>query len=84
MPIRRKGLQAFKQRRYCREDSPDDERPRPSQTEKQRDSQIANEVVELPTETRAGRPLFRPQSSDHEQDHDGHATSFCDSTTTTF
>jgi hypothetical protein len=77
MPIRCKSLQTFQQCRDNHEDSPDQERPGPSETEKERDSEIANDVVELPTEVRAGRLFFRPEGSDHKQDHDGHATSFC-------
>ena len=53
-----------------------------SETGKQSDSEITNEVVELPTEVGAGRPFFWPEGSDHKQDHDGHATGFCDSTKT--
>ena len=84
MPIRCESLQALEQRRDGREDSADHERSGPSDTEKQRDSEIANEVVELPTEVRAGCPFFRPEGSDHKQDQDGHATRFCDSTKTMF
>ena len=84
MPIRRKSLQTFQQCRDSHEDSPDQERPGPTETEKQRDSEIANDVVELPTELRAGCPFFRPQGSDHKQDHDGQATSFCESAKTMF
>ena len=84
MPIRCKSLQTFQQCRDNHEDSPDQERPGPSETEKERDSEIANDVVELPTEVRAGRLFFRPEGSDHKQDHDGHATSFCASTNTMF
>src|SRR5260370_42616745 len=78
--MRRKGLQALEQRRDCREDSPDQKRSGPSDTEKQRDSKIANEVVELPTKVRAGCPFFRPEGSDDKQGHDGHAAGFCAST----
>jgi len=78
-PIRRKGLKALEQCRDCHEDSPDQERPGPSEIEKQGDSKIANEVVELPTEVRAWRPFFRPEGSDHQQNDDGHATVSCDS-----
>jgi hypothetical protein len=82
MPIRCKRLQALEQCRNDYEGSPDHERPGPSATEKQRDSEIANEVVELPTELRSGCPFFRPEGGNHEQDHDEHTTHLCDSTKT--
>ena len=50
---------------------------RAGETEKQRDSEIANDVVELPTELCAGCPFSRTQRSDHQQGHDGHAANFC-------
>jgi len=84
MPIRCKSLQALEQCRDDHKGSPDHERPRPSETEKHRESEIANEVVELPTEVRAGRPLFRPEGRDDEQDHDRHAASFRARTNTMF
>src|SRR5262249_37068230 len=62
----------------------DQEWPRPGETEKQRDCEIANDVIELPTEFAARYPFGRPESSDHKQDHDGNATSFCAGTKTTF
>jgi hypothetical protein len=77
-------LQPLEQRRDSHEDSADHERPGPGETEEQSDSEIANEVVELPTEVRAGRPFFWPEGSDHKQNYDRHATSFCDSTKTMF
>src|SRR5262249_14757417 len=46
-------------------------------TEKQGDAEIADEVVELPPEVRTGCPFLRPEGSDHKQDNDGHAASFC-------
>ncbi|MFZ1153013.1 MAG: hypothetical protein WAR76_25335, partial [Xanthobacteraceae bacterium] len=77
-------METLEQRRYCREDSPDQKRSGPGETDKQRDYEIADEVIELPTEVRAGCPFFRPEGSDHKQDQDGQATSFCDSTKTMF
>ena len=82
MPIRCKSLQALEQCRDDYEGPPDHKRPRPGDTEKQRDSEIANEVVELPAEVRTGCPFSRPEGSDHKQDYDGSAASFCDSTKT--
>ena len=46
------------------QDSPDQERPWPSETEKERDSEIANDVVELPTEVRARHKLLRQCEND--------------------
>jgi len=67
MPIRCEGLQALEQRRDSHEDPADHERPCPGETEEQRDCEIANEVVELPTEVRAGCPFGRPEGGDHKQ-----------------
>jgi len=79
-PIRCQGLQALEQRRDCREGSADHERPGPGETEEQRDSEIADEVIELPAEMRAGCPFGRPEGSDYQQDYDRYAASFCAST----
>jgi hypothetical protein len=51
-------LQALQQYGGRHDDSPDDERANQSKTEKQCDSEIANEVIELPTECRAWRPYL--------------------------
>jgi hypothetical protein len=75
-------LQAFKQCRDCREGCPDDERPRPGEADKQRDSEIADKVIELPAQLRAGCPICRPERSDDKQDYDGYAARFCASTKT--
>jgi hypothetical protein len=64
MPIRCKSLQTFQQCRDNHEDPPDQERPGPSETEKERDSEIANDVVELPTEVRARHKLLRQYEND--------------------
>ena len=68
-PIRCQGLQTLQQRRDGHNDSPDHKRPRPGETEKQCDSKIANEVVELPTELGTGGPFGRAEGGDHQQDH---------------
>jgi hypothetical protein len=77
-------LQTFEQRRDGHNHSPDHQRPRPSKADKQRDSEIANEVVELPTELGAGGPFGRAEGGDYEQDHDRPAANFCAGTKTRF
>src|SRR6516165_1898756 len=51
-------------------DSPDHKRPRPGETEKQRDSEIANKMIELPAQLGAGSPFGRAKGGDHQQGHD--------------
>jgi hypothetical protein len=70
-------LQSFQQRRDSHNDSADHKRPRPTETEKQRDSEIANEVVETPTELSAGGPFGRAKCGDHKQDYNRPAANFC-------
>src|SRR6516164_10193665 len=67
--IRCQSLQTFQQCRDGHDDSPDHQRPRPGETEKQRDSKIANEVVELPTELGSGSPFGRTERGDQKQDY---------------
>ena len=55
---------------------PDHEWPGPSEADKRRDRKIAEEMVDLPTERRAGCPFGGAQGDDHEQDYDGHAAKF--------
>ena len=52
----------------------------PSKAEHQRDRKITEEVLNLPTEPRAGLPFGRAQGDDHEQYHDGHAAKFQENT----
>jgi hypothetical protein len=56
---------------------PDHDRPGPSEAGKQRDREIAGEVVELPTERRAGRPIGGAQRDEHDQNHGCNAAKFC-------
>ena len=72
--MRRASVVAY---RDGHEDSADHERPGPSEADKQRDSEIAQEVVDLPTELRAGCPFDGAEGGDHKQDHDGPAANFC-------
>jgi hypothetical protein len=72
-----KACRPSKQRREGHESSPDHDRPGPSEADKQRDGEIAGEVVELPTERRAGRPIGGAQRDEHDQDHGGYAAKFC-------
>ena len=74
--IRRQSLQALQQRRDGHEDSPDDERLGPSEADKRRNREIADEVVEPPNRAPCGVPILRAQGNNHEQDHDGHAANF--------
>jgi hypothetical protein len=70
-------LQALQERRDGHEGSPDHERPGPSDADNRRDYEIAEEVVDLPTERRAGRPIAGTQRRNHEQDYGGDAANFC-------
>ena len=76
MAIRRKSLQALQQHREGHEGSPDHERPWPSEAEHQREREIANEVVDLPTESRAWYPFRGAKGGKYEQHQDGHAANF--------
>ena len=78
--IRCQGLETFQQHRDGHNDSPDYKRPRPGQAYKQRDSEIANEVVELPTEFGAWSLFGWAESGDHKQDHNRPAANFCTGT----
>ena len=73
-------MQSLQQHREGREGSPDHERPGPSEAEHQREPEIADEVLDLPTEPRAGLPFGWAQGDDHEQDHGGHAAKFQENT----
>jgi hypothetical protein len=75
--IRCKSLQALQQRREGHEGSPDHKRPGPSKTDKQRNREPAEEMVELPTELCARRPIGGAQRGEHDQHHGGHAAKFC-------
>ena len=55
--IRCQSLQAFQQRPAGHESSPDHKRAGPSKAEHRRDREIAEEVLDLPTEPRAGLPF---------------------------
>src|SRR5262249_49236070 len=57
MTIWRKDLQALQQQSESHDGPAHCERPRPSNAEGQRESEIANEVVDVPTESRAWYPL---------------------------
>ena len=61
--IRCKSLQALQQRRDGHEGWPYHERSGPSETDNRRDHEIADEVVYLPTEFRAGRQLAGPSAA---------------------
>jgi hypothetical protein len=76
MAIRRKSLQALQQHREGHETSPDHERTWPSEAEHQREREIADEVVDPPTESRARYPLGGAKGGKYEQDQDGHAAKF--------
>jgi hypothetical protein len=76
--IRRKSLQALQQHRESRDGSPDHERPRPSEADHQREREIANDVVNLPTEPRTELQFRGAKGGKYEQqDQDGHAANFC-------
>src|SRR6516165_3994851 len=74
------SLQTFEQCCDGHNDSPDQQRPRPSNAEEKRDSEIANEMVELPTKLGARGPFGRTESRGYKQDHNGHAANFCTGT----
>jgi hypothetical protein len=65
--IRRKRLQGFQQRRASREGSRDHEWPGPSGAEHRCKNEITDEVVELPTESRADLPLRRAKGGKYDQ-----------------
>ena len=78
MAIRCKSLQGLQQHRGGHEGSPDHERPRPSEAEHQRETEIADDMVDLPTETRAILPFRRAKGAEYEQqDQDGHVANSC-------
>lgn len=70
-------MHGLQQRRNGHEGSPDHERPGSSDADKRRDREIAEEVVDLPTERRAGRPIGGTQRGNHKQGYDDHAANFC-------
>jgi hypothetical protein len=49
----------------------------PSEADKQCDRKIPDEVIELPTEGRAGCPVFRTQGHNNKQHDDDRAKNFC-------
>ncbi len=73
MPIRRKSLQALQQHCQSHESAPDDKRPPPNQAERQRQREIANEMVDLPTEAGSRYAFCGPQGSKYQQEKDGYA-----------
>jgi hypothetical protein len=77
MAIRREGLQGFQHNRESHECSSDDERPRPSQAEHPCENRITDDVVYLPTETRAWHPVRGSQGGKYDQGQGGHADNFC-------
>jgi hypothetical protein len=78
MAIRCKSLQGLQQHRGGHEGSPDHERPRPSEAEHQRETEIAGDMVDLPTETRTILPFRRAKGAEYEQqDQDGHVANSC-------
>src|SRR5262245_57910409 len=76
MAVRCQSLQPLQQRPTGHESSSDHERPGPSKAEHPRDHEIADEVVDLPTEPSAGLPIGGAQGDHHEHDYDGHAENF--------
>ena len=57
MAIRCQTLQALQQRRGGHEGHPEHERPGPSEADNRRSHEIAEEVLDLPTERRARLPI---------------------------
>jgi hypothetical protein len=79
MAIRRKSLQSLEQHREGHDGSPDRERPRPSEAEHESEREIANDVVDLPTESRAGYQFRGTKGGKYEQqDQDGRAADLYD------
>ena len=76
MAIRRESLEALQQNRQYQEGSSDDERPRPSQAEHTCENQITDDVVYLPTESRAWYPFRWSQRGKYEQAQRDHADTF--------
>jgi hypothetical protein len=70
-------LQTFEQCRDGHNDSPDQQRPRPSNADEKRDSEIANEMIELPTKLGARGSFGRAEGSDQKQDYDDPAANLC-------
>ena len=71
--IRCESLQAFQQHGEDHERSPNQERAEPSEADQRADCEIADEVVDLPTQPRAGGPIGGSQRSAREQDHSSYA-----------
>jgi len=82
--IRCQSLQSFQQCRDGHNDSPDNKRPWPGETEKQCDSKIANEVVELPTKLGAWGPFGRAERGDQKQNYNDPAANLCAGTKSRF
>jgi hypothetical protein len=66
-------LQVLQHNRQDCQCCPDHERPRPSETEKAREYEIADEVIELKAKSRAWCPFRGSQGENHEDDQSGHA-----------
>ena len=62
MAVRWNGLQRLQQCRKRYEGPSDDEWPGPSETEYQRDNEIAREVIELPAKSRTWLPFCGAQA----------------------
>ena len=76
MPIRRKSLQRLDQNCEDREGAPDHDRSRPSEENHQREREIADEVVELPTEPRAWYPFPGAERGKYKQEQGRRAENF--------
>jgi hypothetical protein len=67
MTIWRKSLQALQQYRGGHEGCPDHERTRPSKADQQCQREIANEVFDLPTESRTELQFRGTEGCEYEQ-----------------
>jgi hypothetical protein len=67
MPIWRKSLQTLEQHPRCHERSSDDKRAWPKETEHQCETEIASQVIELPTEPRSDLPIGGAKGSEYQQ-----------------
>jgi hypothetical protein len=76
MAIRRKNLQRLEQHREGYKGSPEHDGPRPSEAEHQREPEIANDVVDPPTESLAWYPFRGTKGGKYEQDQGRHAANF--------
>jgi hypothetical protein len=69
-------LHALQQHREGHEGSPDHERSRPSEAEDEGEREIANEVIDSPTESRAWYPVGGAKGGKYQQEQDGYAANF--------